>query len=466
MFFLASKEKEKTMLNILFILLGFFIGLSLYFFKNKNRDNLISEQKAKLQAFDEIKFDLQKQINQKDNILEQIRKELDGINEAKTIAETKLEEAIKNIEEQKKLLEDARNKLVETFQAISGESLKSNNKAFLELAKENFGGMLKDIKGVFGQKETAIKNMVDPLAEVLKKYEKQVNELEKSRVQAYGNLDAQVKMLVESQKNLQKETGNLVSALRRPEVRGRWGEITLKRVVELAGMAEHCDYTEQVSVDTDKGKLRPDMVIHMPSNRDIVVDSKVSLDAYLDATAEVDEEKKMSFLTKHASQLRSHMRKLAGKNYWEQFEETPEFVIMFIPGESFLSAALELDPSLIEDGMIEKVVIATPTTLIALLLAIAYGWRQEQITKNAREIANVGKELYDRFQPFLEHLNKTSNNMSQLINSYNNMVGSLEKRVLVSVRKFKELGASSTRELPDVKLVEKIPVKVQESEPV
>ncbi|MBI4353279.1 MAG: DNA recombination protein RmuC [Candidatus Omnitrophica bacterium] len=383
----------------------------------------------------------------------------DSLFQAKVAAETRLEETHRSMEAQRKLLDEAETRLTTAFQALSGESLKSNNQAFLELAKETLGVVLTDAKGEIKRKEEAVKNLIEPLQETLRRYEKQVNELENKRASAYGSLENQIKMLLASQQELQKETGNLVTALRRPEVRGRWGEVTLKRVVELAGMSEHCDYTEQASVSTEDGRFRPDMMVHLPAGRQIVVDSKISLDAYLDALASQAEEERKGFLAKHAQQVRKHMRALAGKNYWEQFPKAPEFVVMFMPGESFLSAAIQMDHSLIEDGMESRVIIATPTTLIALLRAIAFGWRQEQIAKNAQEIASLGKEIYDRFHPFLEHVDDVGHSFSQAVVAFNKMVMSLERRVMVSVRKFKELGAAGDKELSDVKPIEQIPMK-------
>ena len=398
----------------------------------------------------------------KDSLVETLRNDLASSREARTIAETNLASAQKNIDEQKRLLDAAQEKLTTTFQALSGESLKSNNKAFLELAKESLGVVLSEAKGEFSKKEEAIKGIVRPLEDALKKYETQVNELERVRIAAYTGLEGQIKSLISTEEQLKRETGNLVTALRRPEVRGRWGEITLKRVVELAGMSEHCDYAEQVSVDTDEGRLRPDMIINLPSQRQIVVDSKVSLDAYLDAVSSESEERKKELVTKHAQQVRKHMKALSSKNYWEQFPKTPEFVVMFMPGESFLSSAVETDRMLIEDGMESKVIIATPTTLIALLRAIAYGWRQEQVAEHAREIASLGKEIYDRFQPFLEHVNKVGGNLSQAVVSFNKMVMSLERRVMVSVKKFKELGAAGDKELPEIPPIEQLPMRSQD----
>jgi len=302
------------------------------------------------------------------------------------------------------------------------------------------------------------------LNDALKRYEQQVGVLEKKFASDYGSLDGQIKSLIATNHLLQKETGNLVTALRRPEVRGRWGEVTLKRVVELSGMSEHCDFTEQVSVNTDEGRFRPDLIVHLPATREIVVDSKVSLDAFIDSIAATDEEQRKVLIEKHAQQVRTHMKSLSNKKYWDQFTNAPEFVVMFIPGESFLSAALSVDNSLIEDGMENKVIISTPTTLIALLRAVAFGWRQEQIAKHAQEIADIGKEIYDRFLPFIGHINKTGEHLSHATESFNRMIMSLERRVMVSVRKFKELGATGSAELPEIQPVEQTPMRTQNEE--
>jgi len=370
----------------------------------------------------------------------------------------------KNVTSREKTLEKAEERLATTFKALSGDSLKSNNQAFIELAKESLESVLNKASGKLGEKEDSIKNIVTGLDDALKRYEQQVKQLESKRSADYGGLETQIKSLLTANQQLQRETGNLVTALRRPEVRGRWGEVTLKRVVELSGMSEHCDFTEQVSVDTDSGRVRPDMLVHLPAGREIVIDSKVSLDAYMDAIAVDNQDSNKEFIQKHSQQVRKHMKQLSSKTYWDQFDSAPEFVVMFIPGESFLSAALSVDYTLIEDGMESKVIIATPTTLIALLRAVAVGWRQEQIAKHAQEIANLGKEIYDRFYPFLQHINKTGESLSQATESFNRMIMSLERRVMVSVKKFKELGATSDKELPDINPVEQVPMKAQAQE--
>ena len=449
---------------ILSIGIGFLIGFALMSVKNRNKDNLIVGLQTEKQSLDRLLNEIRQQIFTKDEMLEKFRKEIISIEQVKTSAETRLEESMSNVGEQKKLLEKAEEKLTTTFQALSGESLKSNNKAFIELAKETLETVLGKAKGEFGEKEESIKNTVKGLDDALKRYEQQVSELEKRRTSDYGSLDAQIKSLLFANQQLQKETGNLVTALRRPEVRGRWGEITLRRVVELSGMSEYCDFTEQVSVSGDEGILRPDMIVRLPSNREIVVDSKCSLNDFIDATSVTDDGQRKTLIDKHAQHLRNHMKNLSNKKYWEQFKKTPEFVVMFIPGESFLSAALSIDHTLIEDGMENHVIIATPTTLVALLRAVAFGWRQEQIAKHTQEIANLGKEIYDRFEPFLDHINKTGNYLSQATVSFNKMIMSLERRVLVSVKKFKELGASGDKELPEIQPVEQMPMKTQGKE--
>lgn len=446
-------------------LLGMFLGWALSQLRRRSNEQAVLKLQAQAQTSENLLAELRQQLGQKEKTEEALRDSLASTQQAKTVAETKLQEALKNVAEQKELLDRAQEKLTTTFQALSGESLKSNNRAFIELAKETLETVLSKARGEFGEREESIKNIVGSLGEALKRYESQVNELETKRASDYGSLEAQIKSLLTTNQQLQRETGNLVSALRRPEIRGRWGEVTLKRVVELAGMSEHCDFSEQVSVSIEDGRVRPDMIVHLPASREIVVDSKVSLDAYMDAiTAEGEEGK--GFITKHAQQLRRHMLTLSGKSYWEQFSRAPEFVVMFIPGESFLSAALAVDRTLIEDGMESRVIIATPTTLIALLRAVAFGWRQERLARHTQEIASLGKEIYDRFQPFLQHINKTGDYLSQATTSFNKMVTSLERRVMVSVRRFRELGAAGDKELPEVQPIEQIPIKAQDSEKV
>jgi len=386
--------------------------------------------------------------------LDHLRCELSEQAQARAIAETQATETNKHAEEQKALLTQARHELAEAFQALSGEALKQNNEAFLNLAKTSFQTLQAEAKGELTQRQQAIDELVKPLSESLHRYDEQLRHLEQSRQAAYGGLDQHLKSLAESQQRLQQETGNLVNALRAPAVRGRWGEITLKRVAELAGMVAHCDFYEQESITIDEGRLRPDMIVQLPGGRQIIVDAKTVLAGYLEAHEASNEGDRVGGLRRHAAQVRSRMDELSLKAYWSQFEQAPEFVVLFLPGEQFLGAALEQDPRLIEDGFARGVVLATPTTLMALLRAVAYGWRQERLTAHAEEAGRLGKDLYERMAVLAEHLNDVGQSLGKSVLAYNKAVGSLETRILPAARRFKELGVSSDKEIPSLDPVE------------
>ena len=367
---------------------------------------------------------------------------------------TQLEHERRSGAEKVALLDEARKQLADSFSALSSQALKNNNEEFLRLARENLKQFQDQAKSELTQKEKSFETLIKPIRETLEKTERELRDMEKERQQAFGSISEHLKQVASDHQQLRVETQSLVKALRRPEVRGQWGEMTLRRLAELAGMVEYCDFYEQEHRAGAEGALRPDMVVRMPDSRELVVDAKTSLDAYLAAMETDDDRERAEHLKRHARKMRDRMKELASKAYWTQFKNSPDFVILFIPGEQFLSAALEQDPALLEDSLSNRVILSTPNTLIALLRAVAFGWRQQSVAENAERIRDLGEDLYKRITTFTEHMSRMGRQLGSTVESYNKAVGSLDRNVLPGARKFTELGIHAKKDVAELEPVE------------
>jgi DNA recombination protein RmuC len=416
------------------------------------------------------RLDLERRAAGLDGTVGELKRQNDTLQQDLRISQTRIEEEQKlraaaekeaesqraNLVEQRRLLDDAQVKLREAFQSLAGEALQASSQQFMDLAKSKFESLQKEAEGDLEQRKAAIQSMVDPLETALKDLRTEVNRVESARQEAYGSLRSEVQLLATTSKELRQETGSLVNSLKQPQVKGKWGELTLRRVVELAGMSPHCDFQEQFSIDTEEGRLRPDLVIHLPGGTQIVVDVKVPLHGFFKAVSAQSDAEYREAMLQHASLVRDHIKGLSGKEYWKQFEPTPEFVVLFVPGESFFSAALEQDRTLIEDAIDKRVVLASPTTLIALLRAIAYGWKQQLVAENAERIKDLGKDLYERVVKFAEHLSDIATGLERASSSYNKAVASFDSRLIPTARKFKEMGVGAA-EIPELEPIETFP---------
>jgi len=390
--------------------------------------------------------------------IESLRVELES-------ARVRLEAGARQEAERIAFLEQSEARLRASFDSLAGETLRANSELFLRLAREALGRDQAVAQSSLKERETAIAQLIEPMRAALERSEQQAQALERERHEAYTALRTQIESLASGQTQLQRETRNLVTALRRPEVRGRWGELTLRRLVELAGLSEHCDFTEQLHLFGQEGALRPDLVVHMPDSRDLVVDVKTPLDAYLEALEAPTDEERQQALKKHAQQVEARVRQLASKAYWAQFEQSPEFAVLFLPGDQFLSAALAERPDLLDTALKQHIIIATPSTLIALLKTIAYGWRQSAVTENAKLIRELGQELYRRLGAFTGHLERLGARLGAAVDAYNASVGSLERQVLPQARRFPDLGVTTDAALPELGAIEQPVRPVAPAEP-
>lgn len=444
--------------GIIWLVGGTILGILSTFIYFQRKLSLVVQEKTLFQ-------ERANRLTEVSTLLSKREEELRLLGERNAELRTALQRTEKESKDKLTLLENIQTQWEDKFKTISSEALSLTNKSFLALANATLEKFQEVAQNDLSHRQQAISDLVKPVTASLHTVDQKIIELEKSRMSAYAVLKHQVNELLVSQNQLKSETSNLVNALRAPSVRGRWGEMQLRRVVEMAGMLNYCDFEEQVSSSENDGRMRPDLIINLPGGKKIVVDAKAPLAAYLEALEAKDEDVRIEKLKDHARQVRNHIRALSKRSYHEQFQPAPEFVVLFLPGETFFSAALEQDPSLIEAGVEDRIILATPTTLIALLRAVAYGWRHEQLAENAKEISELGRELHKRLSDMAEHFSKLGRQLGGAVHSYNSAMGSLEHRVLSSARRFKELGSvSEAAEIVLLDPLDQIPRELQAPE--
>ena len=438
-----------TGLEMLFAALagGLFIGhLWVYRFRLQAKHELI--------AADSMIKDLQQRLQDQEQVEQAQAQELRHLQAQRAELQATLTEREASFSRERKLAEEQRQQLENSFSHLARQALEANVEQFLKLATERLDRKSLEHNSSLKEKSEEFLKMVGPIRELMDRIDQDFDKVEKARIEQFSQIQEQLRSMQTASESLRKEASSLSSALRRPEVRGSWGEIQLRRVVELAGMSAHCDFEEQVSVRKDEGLQKPDMLIHLPNRRNIVVDSKAVLDAYLDAAEASKEEERKAALDRHAKNLRSRVRELAKKSYWEQFEASPDFVVLFVPNEALLQAAVEVDRALMEDALVDRIIIATPTTLVALLKAVAYGWQQDLVAQNTQQMVRSAKELYERVGKWSKLMLDVGNRLQATTKSYNEAVGSLQSRVLPAARRMKDFGLQELGEIPEIPTVD------------
>ena len=454
------------------LVVGLLLGITVYFLaRSRLKQRLDAAREAekaalvqKLEFKEETLAALRRELETAKSGLDSERERNTGLQTEISRLGTRLEAERQAVQEKLELLEKMRESMSDAFAALSSRALKSNTESFLQTAGQLFKGYSDHARSEHDSRSQQLNELITPVKQSLKEVDSKLAELEKGRIEAYSALRQQVEHLAATERQLRDETSKLVNALKKPVVRGRWGEIQLRRVVELAGMLEYCDFAEQVSVTADDRRLRPDLIVNLPGGKNIVVDAKAPLEAYLNALEANDEATRKEFLLQHSRQIRDHINRLSAKAYNEQFASAPEFTVMFLPGETFFAAALEQNPALIEQGVKQGVIVSSPTTLIALLQAVAYGWRQEKIRESALKISELGKELHDRLCNLGSHFARLGRGLQNATDSYNAAMGTLESRVLVTARKFTELGVEGSKKLEEPVRIETVVRKMDGGE--